>query len=132
MAKKREVQALFGLIILALAALVLLAWAAWLFFETYISPDWTRIIALVGLVALPITGWLCYSLGLTEAKGKLVGIDLGINKVVRAASETINLRSTAARAMRDASRPEVRLPQIPPMIITRRQLSDGNGEVVEL
>ena len=129
--KKRELQALVGLTFLGLAVLALFGWAIWLFFKSYISPDWTRMLAIVGLVSLPVVGWVCYNLGLTEARGKLGGIDAGIDKVVRAASAAIDLRATSAKVMREASRPpEVALPQIPTTIITRGRLTDG--EVVEI
>jgi len=129
--KKRELQALVGIAFLSLAVLALFGWAIWLFFETYISPTWTRAIAILALVSLPVVGWACYNLGLTEVKGKLKGIDQGIDKVVKAASAAIDLRASGARSMREATRPPgVALPQVGPVIV-RRQLSDGN-DVVEL
>lgn len=128
----KKMQSSAGMIIFGLAILVLAAWLVWQFFETYISPTWTRVIAIVSMASLPVVGWACYNLGLTEAKGKLKGIDAGIERVTRAATAAIDLRAMGARAMRETTTPPgvVTLPNIPPVIITR-QLADGN-DVVEL
>jgi len=131
MTKGKSLQASFAMIALGLFALILLGWAVWAFFRAYISPDWTRMIAIAGLVFLPVVGWACYNMGLTESKGKLKGIDAGIERVTKAAATAIDLRATGTRAIREASKPPgITLPQ--PPVFTYRQIGDGDGEVVEL
>lgn len=128
--KKRELQAMVGLMFLGLAVLALFGWAIWLFFKSYISPDWTRLLAIAGLVSSPLVGWACYNLGLTEARGKLGGIDAGIERVTKAAAAAIDLRATSAKVMREVAKPPGLILQ--PPVYTYRQLNDGGGEVVEL
>lgn len=130
MSKRQNFQVSFSMIAMALVGLVLVGWAVWVFFRACISPDWTRLIAICGLVSLPVVGWACYNLGLTESRGKLKGIDAGIERVTKAATAAIDLRATSARVMKEASRPPGVTLQ--PPVYTYRQLSDGNGEIVEL
>lgn len=97
----------------------------------FASEVWLRILTFAALVSLPIIGFSCYQLGLTEAKGRLRGIDQGIDRVTGAAAKAIDLRASAARTMRQAVRPEplaVDLPQVGP-IITVRQLESGEVEL---
>lgn len=115
-----------------LVAVALGSWAIWAFFTAYISPVWTRVWAIAFTVAVPVVGRLCYTLGLTESRGKLVGIDQGIDKVYGAATRAIDLRSMAARSMPhtkwSSEPPMIALPE-PPMIV-RSQIE--RGEVIDL
>ena len=95
----------------------------------FASETWARVLAFAALVALPVIGFCCYQLGLTEAKGRLRGIDQGIDRVTGAAAKAIDLRASSATLMRQAANPEllpVDLPQVEPVITVRRL---GSGEV---
>ena len=123
--------------VLALLALALvvagLAWAVWTLAETYVSPTAARAWALAATILLPVVGRACYHLGQTEARGKLSGIDAGIDRVTRAAATAIDLRATSASKMRQVTRPDpqvVLLPNPEPVITVRPQITDG--EVVDL
>jgi len=141
MSKKRKITKstmgnLESLVVLAVGGLALLIvgiFALWRFFCVFVSPDWTRAIALLAMALIPVTGRAFYLLGLTESRGKLRGIDAGINRVTKAAATAIDLRATSARAMRQAVRPDppvVMLPQVQTIIRAKPQLN--SGEVVEL
>lgn len=128
MANKRTSYS--ALLIAAFVALVLVAggaWAVWTFFEAYITPDWTRGIAILTVALLPVIGWASYKLGLTESRGKLRGIDQGVSRVMGAASAVADLRPTLAQRMRQATQPEPPVVVLPEPVITMRQL--GGGEV---
>ena len=77
----------------------------------------------------PVVGWGCWELGQTESKGKLHGIDAGIDRVTRAAATAIDLRATSARKMKQAQQaPAVVLPPLP-TIVERPQIE--SSEIVE-
>jgi hypothetical protein len=135
MTKRRGLSSKIGsCLLLLLVALALMAgavWGIWELVSTYVPPGWTRAWALIATVLLPMAFGIGYNLGLTESRGKLRGIDAGIERVTRAAAAAIDLRATSARKMRQAQRePPVVLPPLPgPTIIERPQIE--SGEIVE-
>jgi len=117
-------KALFGV---GIAFMVVMGLVSWVF----ATEAWVRVLAFVALVSLPIIGFCCYQLGLTEAKGRLRGIDQGVDRVTSAAAKAIDLRASSATLMRQAARPDplaVDLPQVGPSI-TVRQLESGEVEL---
>lgn len=121
-----------ALTFLALAIILPVAglWGIWSLFESYISPEWTRAIAIFAIVLLPVVIWASYHVGLTESKGKLRGIDQGVERVMRTAAEAIDLRATSARVMRQAAQPEPPpVVVLPEPVFTVRQLMHGEVEM---
>lgn len=115
----------------ALALVVLAGWGIWEL-VSLVPPDWARVWAIAATLFLPIVGWGCWELGQTESKGKLHGIDAGIERVTRAASTAIDLRATSVRKMRQAQTDSpVVLPPLPETIIVE-QSQLQSGEVVDL
>jgi hypothetical protein len=92
---------------------------------------WVRWLAFLALVSLPVIGFCFYQLGLTEARGRLRGIDQGVDRVSGMAATVVDLRASSATLMRQAARPEplaVDLPQVGPSITVRR-LESGEVEL---
>jgi hypothetical protein len=97
----------------------------------FASEEWVRVLAFFALIALPVVGFCCYQLGLTEAKGRLRGIDQGVDRVSGMAATVVDLRASSATLMRQAARPDpltVDLPQVGPSITVRR-LESGEVEL---
>ena len=124
--------------ILAAALVVGAGLAAWHAMGK-VAPDAARAWALIATVVLPGVFWAGWRMGHTEAKGRLQGIDDGLDKIVKAADLAINARATHIVKTKEAKRdqlPVVILPnpaQLPPVDSTftmRQQLSAG--EVIEL
>ena len=136
MAKKRSgISRLWSCTTLALLLLAVIAgvgWAIWSLTTIYVSPTAARAWALVATVLLPVTLVTGYTWGQTESRGRLRGIDQGIERVVKAAATAIDLRATSVRATRQATQPDpppVTLP--PPDYMERRQLTASN-EIIDL
>ena len=116
MTKKRRfsTKVCVGLILVLLWLLGLAIWGVWQLVSIYVSPTWTRIWALIATALIPVAGWACFNLGLTENRGRLAGIDAGIDRVVKSAAAAIDLRATSTRKMRQAQQdPPVLLPPLP-------------------
>jgi hypothetical protein len=131
--KRKGIERLWSCLVLVLVILglvALIAWAIWELVSTYVSPTVARVWALIVTVLLPMVFGIGYNLGLTESRGKLRGIDAGVDRVVKAAAAAIDLRATSARKMRQAqAEPPVVLPPLPaPTIVERPQID--SGEVV--
>lgn len=131
--KKSEVTQLWLYAILALLLLLVMAgasWAAWELASTCVSPTAARAWALLATALLPVAARAGYALGQSESRGKLVGIDAGIERVTKAAATAIDLRATSARAMRQARQPPVmQAPTILPPLeyVERPQLPGGDA-----
>jgi len=104
-----------------------LIWIAWTLAETYVSPALTRFWALSATALILIVAWASYNLGQLEAKGKLDGLDLGVERVTKAAATAIDLRAQAAREIRQPrAEPSVTLlPDPGPALTFRQQIVDG-------
>lgn len=118
-----------GLVLLALVALA--GWGVWELVLAYVSPSWTRAWALIATALVPIAFLAGRSMGLTEAKGQIKGLDQGISRVLKAATAAIDLRAASARAMKQAQQHHVIVqpaPTLPPVEV--QQL--GGGEDIDL
>ena len=124
----------FGSCLAALAAtLVILGfagWGLWTLAEEFVSPGLTRAWAFVATALIPPVAGAAYWLGQAEARGKIAGVDLGVERVTRAAGTTVDLRTSATRQYREAAKPEPPPVVLPDPQFSVRQIVDG--EVVEL
>lgn len=136
MAKKRSgISRLWSCTTLALLLLAVIAgvgWAIWSLTTIYVSPTAARAWALVATVLLPVTLVTGYTWGQTESRGRLRGIDQGIERVVKAAATAIDLRATSVRATRQAGQPEPPIVLPPLDYIERQQLASNNSRVIDL
>lgn len=129
MKRKLNFGSCLTVLLLTFAICFLLGWGLWTLAEKFVSPGLTRFWALLATVLIPLVAGSFYWLGQIEARGKVAGLDLGIEKVTRAASSTVDLRATATSRMREAVRSE---PPPPIMLpdFNMREIIDG--DVVEL
>ena len=118
--------------LLALGLVIGVGLLAWHGMER-VNPDGARAWALAVTVVLPGVFWAGWRMGHTEAKGRLRGIDDGLDKIVKAADLAINARATHIVKTKEAKgdRPPVVVLPTPESVFTmRRQLPAG--DVVEL
>ena len=126
---------LFATVLGALVVLASIVWLVWRL-ALGVPPNAARAWALAATALLPLTAWVSWYFGHTEARGRLAGIDQAVDKVMGAATKTAGLRVGATRALRQAAKPEpsptlptVILPDVE--IIPRRRLPPGR-DIVEL
>ena len=130
----REFKAFMILIVGAIIVLAGLGWIAWKLMAL-VEPDTARAWALVATVLLPagaIGGYKLGQLG-AEADGRLKGIDDGLDKVVGAAYQAIDLRVQNITRTKEATRepaPYVVLP--PPEPAFRMIEAPDSHELIEL
>ena len=93
--KKKKV----AVVILIVVIIGLLCWLIWQGM-LQVSPNAARLWALLATVALPGVAWAGWWFGHTEARGRLAGIDQGVDKLMGALSQAAGLRVGTARAMR--------------------------------
>jgi hypothetical protein len=118
--RKLEILVFTALVILVV--IILLGWGAWHLVSTYVSVDVARVWALAATILLPVALVTGRSLGFTESRGRLDGIDKGMERLTKAA---------------EVMRPIVRQPRYsqPPMwrpqetIIIPRLASGGEEEL---
>jgi len=128
----RQFRAFIILIVGAMIVLAVLGLLAWKLMEN-VEPDTARAWALVATVLLPAAAWLGYRLGHTEARGRLKGIDDGLDKVVSAAYKAIDLRVQNITRTKEATRepaPYIVLP--PPEPAFRMLEASDSHELIEL
>lgn len=115
------------------AAIVVVALACWGVWQlaSSLDPTTLKVWTLLATAAVFPAVWFGYWLGATESRGKVAGLDLGVNRVIEAATRTADLRATAASAMRravsDGPQELVLLPEPP---ITVQRLAEG--EVIDV
>jgi hypothetical protein len=112
-----------------IAGVIVLAWRG----MSHVEADAARAWALVATLLLPLGIWIGYRLGHTEAKGRLRGIDDGLDRVVHAASKAIDLRVTNITRTKTVQTDTPNVVVLPPpesAFTMRPQLP--SGDVVEL
>ena len=131
-AKVENLKAMLVFLGILAAVVAGITWGVWELMRAFISPTMARAWALMATVLLPLVGWGCYQIGLTESRGKLRGIDAGIGRVTEAAAQAIDLRATMAWKV-PASKQEamtVPLPELDDIFMVRPQLK--SGDVIDL
>lgn len=125
-----KILAVLVLIVLGLlAGLLALAWHG----MSQVEEEGLRIWALVATLLLPVAGWTGYRLGHTEARGRMQGIDDGLDKVVSAAARAIDLKVTNIHRTKEAVREPAPYVILPPPEASFRMLEEPRGqEIIEL
>jgi hypothetical protein len=131
---KRAMQRIGLWITAGLGALAILAGVAWLLWHMMleVSPNAARAWALAATALLPITAYVSWRLGHTEARGRLDGIEQGVASVMGAANKAVDLRAGAARTMRQAAKPDPPTVVLPTVEIVPRRPSPSGRDVIEL
>lgn len=107
--------------------LLALAWYGML----HVPPNAARAWALTATLLLFPVGALFWFLGHTEARGRLAGIDLAVDKVMGTATRAAGLGVQTRQAMHQATREQHHVVVLPDTQITQRRLTEGST-VVEL
>jgi hypothetical protein len=105
------------LVIVALTCL-----GVWKLTVTYVSPTLARAWALIATLVIPVAFAVGNHWGHAESKGRLKGIDQGIEKVVKAA--TVATRPQRQVQIVEQPRQRLILPEPEPMIMIRSQIDD--------
>ncbi|MBU0490451.1 MAG: hypothetical protein KKA73_21530 [Chloroflexi bacterium] len=77
------------------------------------SPIDARMWAFLATLGMPLGGLAGYWLGRVEARGRVAGIDQGIERVSRAANDTATLRVNVAHAMRAPAQSPATIIELP-------------------
>jgi hypothetical protein len=127
-----------GLIVTSLVLIAGLLWICWQIVKT-VDADTVRIWAVATTLALPIIGIVCWKLGQTWAEGRVSGLDLGVNEVMRAAQKTADLRvGTVARVRQSTVRQappaasQAPPPALPQPRITHRAEDGAGAHVIDV
>jgi len=131
---KRRLESLALTLFLGAVLLAIAAGAGWGIWELMclVPPTWARLWAIVATILIPVVGVTCWRAGNIENKGRLAGIDDGLDRVTRAATMAVDMRQAQVRVTRQVRQqqpessvilPQPRWPELPV----------GNpGEIVEL
>ena len=125
-------QRLGALLVVGVVGLAMLAGVIWLVWRgmLLVPANTARLWALLATALLPAATWAGWYFGHTEARGRLAGIDAGIDRVMGAATKAAGLQVSAARAMRRPV-PDPPVVVLPDVEIVPRQLHSG-GDIIEL
>ena len=116
-------------VLLIVSLLLCGALAATIWYLTHLLPPIVvQIWAILVTIAFPggiVAGWI---FGQRDARLQMSGLDMGVNKVAKAAREVASIRREAPR---QPSSPPVQVAVLPSPPVTYRQLESG-GEVIDL
>lgn len=121
-----------GVILLALMVLTpcgLLGWGLWFLIKP-LSLGAVRMWAISATLALPIVAFVGWIFGRREAAVKMDGLTTGVQEVTKAAREVADIKGELAGKMRQPPVQIAVAPQLPRVM--HRELTDGEGEVVDL
>lgn len=111
--------------------------ALWLLRElwlwlTDVDPDVLATWALLVTLALPVVAFAGWVLGRREASVKVDGLDFGVEKVMGMAERVADIRDRSAAKIRQPPVQIAVLPQLQSPGVVHRELTDGEGKVVDL
>lgn len=118
------------LAVLVVATAVGIVWAIWHFGMQRVAPDTARAWALIVTAMLPVTALLFWWLGHTEARGRLAGIDDAVDKVMKAALKTSQVRNRRSTTQPQRPDPGQWAPTGQVEILEPRRLSQD--DVIEI
>jgi len=110
---------------------VWLLWQAWLVLVG-LDPDLLVAWALSVTIALPVAAFGGWILGRREASVKVDGLDMGVEKVVGMAEKVADIRDRSAAKIKQPPVQIAVLPQLQQGGVVHRELTEGEGKVVDL
>ena len=90
-----------------------------------------RVWAILATLALPVVAFGSWVFGRREANVKMDGLTTGVNEVMAAAERTASIKDRSAKKARQDVKIAV-LPQLQGPGVVHRELTDGEGKVVDL
>jgi putative flippase GtrA len=124
---------LIAILVVTLVALAMAAGFIWLLWRgmLLVPPNAARVWALVATALLPIVGRAGWWFGHSEARGRLAGIDQGVDRMMGALARAAGLQVSTARAIHRPVAQEPPVVVLPDVEIVQRQLHRGE-DVIEL